>query len=177
MIKPQWKFKNVDNDSVLNVAENFDLPLTIARIMSIRGITSRNNSRNFFYPNLNQLHDPFLLKDMGKAVDCILSSISNNATILVFGDYDVDGTTSAALITLFFQSINVDIHYYIPDREKEGYGVSQKGIDYATYIGAKILITCDCGISDFKELLYAQEKGLDVIITDHHKPNNSIGFW
>ena len=174
MIEPQWEFKTVNETSVLNIADAFDLPQTIARIMSIRGITSRNDSRVFFYPDLDQLHDPFLMQDMERAVNRILTAISDKQTILVFGDYDVDGTTSAAFLTLFFRSLDVDIHFYIPSRDEEGYGLSIQGIDYAKYIGANILITCDCGISDFDEVAYAREKALDVIITDHHKPTKKL---
>ena len=174
MIEPQWKFRTVDEDSVVNVADTFDLPQTIARVMSLRGITSKNQSRVFFYPNLDQLHDPFLMQDMEKATDRILTAILEKQTILVFGDYDVDGTTSAAFLILFFRSLDVDIHFYIPSREKEGYGLSTQGIDYANYIGAEILITCDCGITDFDEVTYARGKGLDVIVTDHHKPSNKF---
>ena len=174
MIEPEWIFKTVDEDCVNQVAETFKLPRTIARVMSIRGINSRNDSKDFFYPDIHQLHDPFLMVDMDKAVERILSAISGNKSILVFGDYDVDGTTSAAFLTLFFRSINVDVHYYIPSREKEGYGVSNQGIDYAKYIGADILITCDCGINAFEKVEYANEKGLDVIITDHHKPEKTL---
>ena len=170
MIEPQWKFKTVDEDSVLYLAETFNLPSTIARVMSLRGITSKTHTREFFYPKMDQLHDPFLMQDMHKAVEKILMIIKNKKTILIFGDYDVDGTTSAAFLTLFFRSLNVDIHFYIPNREKEGYGLSNQGIDYAKYIGADILITCDCGITDFDKVSYAKEKNLDVIITDHHKP-------
>ena len=174
MIEPQWEFKTVNETSVLNIADAFDLPQTIARIMSIRGITSRNDSRVFFYPDLDQLHDPFLMQDMERAVNRILTAMSDKQTILVFGDYDVDGTTSAAFLTLFFRSLDVDIHFYIPSRDEEGYGLSIQGIDYAKYIGANILITCDCGISDFDEVAYAREKDLDVIITDHHKPTKKL---
>ena len=174
MIEPEWIFKTVDEDCVNQVAETFKLPRTIARVMSIRGINSRNDSKDFFYPDIHQLHDPFLMVDMDKAVERILSAISDNKTILIFGDYDVDGTTSAAFLTLFFRSINVEAHFYIPSREKEGYGVSKQGIDYAKYIGADILITCDCGINAFDKVDYANEKGLDVIITDHHKPDKTL---
>ena len=174
MIEPEWIFKTVDEDCVNQVAETFKLPRTIARVMSIRGINSRNDSKDFFYPDIHQLHDPFLMVDMDKAVERILSAISDNKIILIFGDYDVDGTTSAAFLTLFFRSINVEAHFYIPSREKEGYGVSKQGIDYAKYIGADILITCDCGINAFEKVDYANEKGLDVIITDHHKPDKTL---
>jgi len=174
MLEQEWKFKSVDEDSVTHVAKIFNLPRTIARIMSLRGISSKNESRNFFYPEIHQLHNPFLMMDMNKAVDRILAVISEKKTILVFGDYDVDGTTSVSFLTLFFRSINVETHYYIPSRENEGYGLSKQGIDYAKYIGAEILITCDCGINDIDKVTYANGKGLDVIITDHHKPGKIL---
>ena len=174
MNEPKWKLKDVDEKAVLNIADTFNLPKTIARVMSVRGITSRKNSRTFFYPDIDQLYDPFLMRDMNKSVDRLLIAIKNHETILVYGDYDVDGTTSAAFLTLFFRTLDVDIHYYIPSREKEGYGLSNQGIDYAKYIGADILITCDCGIVDYDEVSYAKEKDIDVIITDHHKPGEKL---
>ena len=169
MIETKWKFRKIDEDRVSQIAETFNLPLTIARIMSLRGINSRDDSKDFFYPNIHRLHNPFLMMDMNKAVDRILTAISGNKTILIFGDYDVDGTTSVAFLTLFFRALNVESHHYIPSRESEGYGVSKQGIDYAKYIGADILITCDCGINAYDEVAYANEKDIDVIITDHHK--------
>ena len=169
MIEPQWEFKTIDEESVSYVADSFGLPKKIAQVMSLRGIISRADSKSFFYPDLEQLHDPFLLQDMDKAVDRILTAISGTKTVLIFGDYDVDGTTSTAFLILFFRSINVESHYYIPNREIEGYGVSKQGIDYAKYIGADILITCDCGINAYDEIAYANKKNIDVIITDHHK--------
>jgi len=174
MIEPEWKFKSVNEDCVNQVAETFSLPHTIARVMSLRGINSRAESKDFFYPDINHMHDPFLMADMDKAVERILRAISDKKTILIFGDYDVDGTTSAAFLTLFFRSINVESHYYIPCREKEGYGISTQGIDYAKYIGADIFISCDCGINAFEKVAYANEKELDVIITDHHKPDKTL---
>jgi len=174
MIEPEWKFKSVNEDCVNQVAETFSLPPTIARVMSLRGINSRAESKDFFYPDINHMYDPFLMADMDKAVERILKAISDKKTILIFGDYDVDGTTSAAFLTLFFRSINVESHYYIPCREKEGYGISTQGIDYAKYIGADIFISCDCGINAFEKVAYANEKELDVIITDHHKPDKTL---
>ena len=174
MIEPEWKFKNIDEKSANKVAETFSLPDTIAKIMSLRGIYSRANARAFFYPDPSKLHNPFLMRDMDKTVDRILECIPNNKTILIFGDYDVDGTSSAAFLTLFLKSINIDAYYYIPSREKEGYGVSIQGIDYAKYIGADLFITCDCGINAFDQIDYANEKELDVIVTDHHKPANQL---
>ena len=174
MIEPEWKFKSVNEDCVNQVAETFSLSHTIARVMSLRGINSKADSKEFFYSDINQMHDPFLMADMDKAVDRILTAISGKKSILIFGDYDVDGTTSAAFLTLFFRSIDVESHYYIPCREKEGYGISTKGIDYAKYIGADIFISCDCGINAFEKVAYANEKDLDVIITDHHKPDKTL---
>ena len=174
MIEPEWIFKTIDDKSAGEVAEEFSLPNTIAKVMSLRGITSRVSSRSFFYPDQNKLHNPFDMKDMNKAVDRILESVPMKKTILIFGDYDVDGTSSAAFLTLFFKSIGLDAHYYIPSREKEGYGISTQGIDYANYIGADIFISCDCGINAFDKVDYANEKELDVIITDHHKPSDKL---
>ena len=174
MIEPEWIFKTIDDKTASEVAEVFSLPNTIAKVMSLRGITSRVSSRAFFYPDQNKLHNPFDMKDMDKAVDRILKSIPKKKTILIFGDYDVDGTSSAAFLTLFFKSIGLDAHYYIPSREKEGYGISTQGIDYAKYIGADIFISCDCGINAFDKVDYANEKELDVIITDHHKPSDKL---
>ena len=174
MIEPHWEFKKIDEKSVLYIADTFDLPKNIAQVMSLRGINSRNQSKSFFYPNIEQLHNPFLMKDMDKTVDRIITAINDKETILIFGDYDVDGTSATAFLTLFFKSLDVDVYFYIPSREKEGYGLSIKGVDYAKYIGANILITCDCGITDFEEAIYATKKGLDVIVTDHHKPTKGL---
>jgi len=174
MIEPKWDFKSVNEDSVLQVADTFNLPRTIAQVMSLRGITSKTDYREFFYPQMDHLHNSFLMKDMDLAVERILSAISANETMLVFGDYDVDGITSTAFFMLFFKSLDVDVYSYIPSREREGYGLSKQGIDYAEYIGADILITCDCGINDFDAIAYARGKGLDIIITDHHKQMENL---
>ena len=174
MIEPVWRFKSIDEDCVKKVAEIFSIPNTIARVMSLRGILNREDSKKFFYPHLEELHDPFTMQDMDRAVTRILQTISEKKTILIFGDYDVDGTTSAAFLTLFFQALEVDVHYYIPNREKEGYGVSNKGIEYAKLIGADILITCDCGINAFEQVDFANNLGIDIIISDHHKPDSNL---
>ena len=174
MTETDWILKTVDEDCVTEIAELFKLPPIIARVMSLRGINSKIDSKDFFHPDINQLHDPFLMADMDKAVERILSVFLDKQTILIFGDYDVDGTTSAAFLTLFFRSINIEAHYYIPSRLNEGYGVSKQGIDYAKYIGADILITCDCGINAYDEVAYANENNIDVIITDHHKAGDSV---
>ena len=168
----KWKIKSVDIKSVNNISETFGLSKTIARLMSLKGIESNNFSNTIE----QHTHDPFLMQDMDKAVDRIVYAIKNRETILIFGDFDVDGTTSVAFLTLFLRSIsnNLEVYYYIPNRYHEGYGLSKKGIDYAKYIGANILITCDCGITNIEEVAYAENLGIDVIITDHHQPSKLL---
>ena len=174
MIEYKWELIKVNKKSIEKIAKTFNLPEYIARIMSIRGISSKNTSNNFFYPNRKYLHNPFLMHDMENAVNLILKAIKNNDTILVYGDYDVDGISSVSFLILFFQFINIESYYYIPNRKDEGHGLSRKGIDYAELIGANIIITCDCGITANDEVNYANEKNINVIITDHHKANNNL---
>ncbi len=174
MNEAKWQFKKVDTDVVRHLIDEFDLPEIYARVMALRGISSRVDSRRFFYPDIEQLHDPFLMKDMDTAVDRILDHLRMNRRFLVFGDYDVDGTTGTALLYLFLQSVGGDIQYYIPSREMEGYGLSKSGIDYAKNIGADLLITCDCGINDGVQIEYARQLGIEVIVTDHHRPDMEL---
>jgi len=169
-----WEIKQTSEDSLQQVIDEFKLPKSIATIMAQRGIIDRENSRNFFYPDLNNLHDPFLMLGMEKSVTYIQKLIEEKKTILLFGDYDVDGTTGTSIMFLFFKSLGVDVHYYIPNRLNEGYGLSNKGIDFAVEIGAKLLITCDCGITAVDKVEYANSKGLNVIITDHHKQSEIL---
>jgi single-stranded-DNA-specific exonuclease len=169
-----WEVKKTSKDDLNHIINEFKLPESIAIIMAQRGILDRNISRNFFYPDLDKLHDPFLMLGMEKAVNYIEELIQNKKTILLFGDYDVDGTTGTSTMYLFFKSIGVDVHYYIPDRMNEGYGLSELGIDFAVKIGAKLLITCDCGITAVDKVDYANSKGLNVIITDHHKQSDIL---
>ncbi|MBC8196386.1 MAG: single-stranded-DNA-specific exonuclease RecJ [Candidatus Marinimicrobia bacterium] len=169
-----WEIKQTSEDSLQQVIDEFKLPKSIATIMAQRGIIDRENSRNFFYPDLNNLHDPFLMLGMEKSVTYIQKLIEEKKTILLFGDYDVDGTTGTSTMFLFFKSLGVDVHYYIPNRLNEGYGLSNKGIDFAVEIGAKLLITCDCGITAVDKVEYANSKGLNVIITDHHKQSEIL---
>ncbi len=169
-----WEISQIDDKTVSSVAEEFQLPNAIAKIMVQRGINSRKKSRQFFYPDASQLHDPYLMQGMKQAVARINKLIENNGTLLLFGDYDVDGTTGTAAMYLFFKKLGVDVHFYIPDREREGYGVSLNGIDFAVGIGAELMITCDCGITAVDQTEYANSKGIDVIITDHHKQDEEL---
>jgi single-stranded-DNA-specific exonuclease len=153
---------------VLGVSES------LANLMVQRSITSDLEAEAFFHPAINYLHDPFLMKDMNLAVDRISTAIKKNERILVYGDYDVDGTTAVALVYSFLKDQYTNVDYYIPDRYKEGYGVSFQGIDFAAQSNCKVVITLDCGIKSVEKVKYARSKGLDVIICDHHYPGDEI---
>ncbi|MDR2886388.1 MAG: single-stranded-DNA-specific exonuclease RecJ [Bacteroidales bacterium] len=146
----------------------------LANLMVQRGITTFSEAKNFFRPDIGHLHDPFLMKGMNIAVDRISTAIKKNEKILVYGDYDVDGTTAVALMYSFLREQYSNVGYYIPDRYKEGYGVSFEGIDYALGNNFKVIITLDCGIKSADKVKYAHTKGLDVIICDHHYPGDEI---
>ncbi|SVD39421.1 uncharacterized protein METZ01_LOCUS392275, partial [marine metagenome] len=149
MSSSYWHIKEFDSKKVDEVAKEFKLPYSIAKIMSLRGIIDREISSNFFYPDKSKLHDPYLLKDMDKAVEAIINHRDNGNKLMIFGDYDVDGVSSTAMLYQFFKSINMDVSYYIPHRDIDGYGLSKRGIDFANSIGSTLIITCDCGINAF----------------------------
>jgi single-stranded-DNA-specific exonuclease len=153
---------------VLGVSES------LANLMVQRNITTAAEANTFFNPSLDYLHDPFLMKDMNIAVDRISAAIKKNERILVYGDYDVDGTTAVALMYSFLKEQYSNVEYYIPDRYKEGYGVSYQGLDFAYQNNCKVVITLDCGIKAVEKVKYARSKGLDVIICDHHYPGDEI---
>ena len=143
----------------------------IANLLWQRNIKTFEQARDFFRPRLDQLHDPFLMKDMDKAVERIQEAISQNEGLMVYGDYDVDGTTAVALVYSYFRDFFKSIDYYIPDRYSEGYGISFKSIDYALEKGYKLIIALDCGIKANEKIAYASERGIDFIICDHHTPS------
>ncbi len=140
-----------------------------ASMLIARGITDFDSAKKFFRPELSELHNPYLMKDMDNAVERLSLAIDNNEFILVYGDYDVDGTTAVTLFYSFLKELNVRCDYYIPDRYIEGYGFSFLGVDHAAAKGATLIVTLDCGIKDTEKILYAKEKGIDVIICDHHQ--------
>ena len=170
----RWKIKQPSEDHVASIKKEFNTSEIIAKVLANRGIESLKSSHNFFNPSTDQLHDPFMMKNMDIAVDRISKNIQNQKPILIFGDYDVDGTTGASLLYLGLKDLNAIVEYYIPHREKEGYGLSAGGIDYAQSVGADLLITCDCGINAFQPVDYANEHGIDIIITDHHIPDKKL---
>lgn len=146
----------------------------LCKLLLERGITSAAEAKRFFRPQLSELHDPFLMKDMSMAVERLNQAMGRKERIMVYGDYDVDGTTAVALVYKFLQQFYSNIDYYIPDRYNEGYGVSVKGVDYAYETGVKLIIVLDCGIKAVEEIAYAKEKGIDFIICDHHVPDDVL---
>jgi len=168
-LKPQpdpGKIKHLQE--VLNVE-----PITAALLVQ-RGVETYEDARQFFRPTLEDLHDPFLMKDMDKAIGRIESAIQNNENILVFGDYDVDGTTAVSLVSSYLKILTPHVATYIPDRYDEGYGISFKGIDYADDNGCSLIIALDCGIKSIDHVSYAKAKDIDFIICDHHRPGETI---
>ncbi|KJD34001.1 recombinase RecJ [Tamlana nanhaiensis] len=147
---------------------------TTATLLVQRGITTYDEAKRFFRPSLDDLHDPFLMKDMDKAVNRIEQALANNENILVYGDYDVDGTTSVALMASYLKTRTPNVATYIPDRYTEGYGVSIQGIDFAHDNDFTLIVALDCGIKAIDKISYAKQKGIDFIICDHHRPGNDI---
>lgn len=165
---------NPAEDDVAQLANDLSVSDGIASLLIQRGIRNFEQSKTFFRPSLDDLHDPFLMKDMQKAVNRIQAAIQNNERILVYGDYDVDGTTSVALLFSFLTEIYPYVATYIPDRYKEGYGVSFAGIDYAHQHNYSLIIALDCGIKAIDKVAYAKEKGIDFVICDHHRPGTEV---
>lgn len=156
------------------LAAALDIDTNLATLLVQRGINTYEEARSFFRPSLNSLHDPFLMKDMDKAVARIEKAIQNNEKILIYGDYDVDGTTAVALVYIFLKDFYPNVDFYIPDRYSEGYGISYKGIDFACENGFTVLLALDCGIKAIEKVQYALTKGIDMIIGDHHRPGDEL---
>ena len=169
-----WKIKTPDTSLVFRLTEEFKTSEIIGRVLANRDIESLESSRSFFDPKLSQLHDPFLMKNMDIAAGIVAEKVKSGGRIFIFGDYDVDGTTGSSALFLFLTSLECDAKVYIPDRIKEGYGLSREGIDVAKDWGADLLISCDCGINATDEVAYANDQNLEVIITDHHMPDENL---
>ena len=174
-MEKRWVVKEKGDTAVVKqLAGALGVSESLANLMAQRNISSADEAKSFFNPSLDYLHDPFLMKDMNIAVDRISTAIKKNERILVYGDYDVDGTTAVALMYSFLKDQYSNVEYYIPDRYKEGYGVSFQGLDFAYQNNCKVVITLDCGIKAVEKVKYARTKGLDVIICDHHYPGDEI---
>lgn len=163
-----------DSSTVAQLAKDVNVSESIARILINRGITTYEEAKRFFRPELGDLLDPFLMSGMERAVDRIDQALAARERVLVFGDYDVDGTNSAAMLYLFFRALGLETMFHIPDRVKEGYGISKVGIDRGKEFGATLLISVDCGITALEQIEYARTLGIDVIICDHHEPGDVI---
>jgi len=149
-------------------------PAPIARLLVLRGLDTEEAVHDFLYPSLRQLHDPFLMKNMDKAVTRLNQALGAKEKIMIYGDYDVDGTTAVALVYRYLQNIYSNLVYYIPTRDDDGYGISLQSIDYAASIGVKLVIVLDCGIKAVKEIDYAKQRGIDFIVCDHHVPDDEV---
>lgn len=171
----RWNLKSKPQKEKVQALQNaLQVDEIVATLLVQRGIETFEQAKQFFRPTLEDLHDPYLMKDMDKAVNRIESAIANNGRVLVFGDYDVDGTTAVSLVSSYLKTITPNIATYIPDRYNEGYGVSYQGIDFADDNGFSLIIALDCGIKSIDHVNYAKEKGIDFIICDHHRPGEFL---
>jgi len=171
----RWTLKSEINPQITSkLAQELGVENTIAKLLVNRGIETFEQAKDFFRPNLNKLHNPYLMKDMDLAVTRIEKAILEGENILIYGDYDVDGTTSVSLVSSYLKTIHPTVATYIPDRYNEGYGISFQGIDYAEDNAVTLIIALDCGIKAIDKVTYAKEKGIDFIICDHHRPGDEI---
>lgn len=170
-MQKRWVEREPGNAAIIaELQQSLKIDEILASLLVKRGINNYDEARNFFRPDLNQLHDPFLMKDMDRAVSRIERALELQECILIYGDYDVDGTTSVALLYSFLKKIHSKIDFYIPDRYLEGYGISSQGIDYASENGYSLIIALDCGIKSLDKIAYSNSKNIDFIICDHHLP-------
>lgn len=171
----RWTLKSKpEKEQVQKLQNELQVDETIATLLIQRGVETYEQARTFFRPSLSDLHNPYLMKDMEKAVSRIEKAIENGENILVFGDYDVDGTTAVSLVSSYLKSFYPNVATYIPDRYDEGYGISYKGIDYADDNGISLIIALDCGIKSIDHVAYANAKNIDFIICDHHRPGDEL---
>ena len=175
LMEYQWRAKSTPNpEQVALLSESIRVNPNIAAILIQRGIDSYEKAEKFFRPKLEDLHNPFLMKDMDVAIRRIQQAVTNQEGMLIYGDYDVDGTTAVSIVYSYFKSFNQNIEYYIPDRYKEGYGISKTGLEYAAEMGFTLVITLDCGIRSNALAYYATSLGLEMIICDHHLPGETL---
>ena len=173
----KWNYLPLTSEQELiskTLEEKYPQCPTICKLLAQRGVTSSEETEKFFKPLMSDLHDPFLMKDMQKAVDRLNAAIGAKEKIMIYGDYDVDGTTAVALVYRYLLNYYSGIDYYIPDRYEEGYGISTKSINYAAENGISLIITLDCGIKAVERIAYARTKGIDFIICDHHVPDAQL---
>lgn len=171
----RWEIKSkADQSTVQSLSSEINVNPTLANLLANRKVTSFQEAKDFFRPDLDKIHSPFLMKDMDKAVDRLVQAIEQEEKILVYGDYDVDGTTAVALFYGFLSSVYPHVDFYIPDRYQEGYGVSERGVRYAAENGFRLIVSLDCGIKAIEKVALANSLGVDFIICDHHTPGDEL---
>lgn len=173
-MEKRWNLKPVNLQKVSALQESLKIHPALCTMLTQRGVETFEQARRYFRPSLQDLHDPFLMKDMAKAVSRIIQALDNKEKVLVYGDYDVDGTTSVACMFRFLKSLDANVEFYLPHRYKEGYGVSKAGIEFAISNGFNLIISLDCGIKSVELVGYAKTNGIDFIICDHHLPDETI---
>ena len=174
-MEKKWIYRDEPSEQLIqDLSKSINVNPTLANILVQRGIESFDEAKAFFRPSLKTLHDPFLMKDMDVAVNRLCEAVFNQEKILLYGDYDVDGTTSVSLLFLFLKQFTDQLDFYIPDRYTEGYGISEKGISWAANSGFKLIIALDCGITANERALQAKDSGMDLIICDHHLPGDDL---
>lgn len=176
-METQWNIRSYSAEEEILIAQlaaELNISSLSARMLVVRGIRTADEARTYIRPSMDQLHDPFLMRDMDKAVERLNRAIVSGEKILVYGDYDVDGTTAVALMYTFLGHLTQNLDYYIPDRYTEGYGISFQGIDYAEQIGCSLIVALDCGIKAVDKIQYARAKNIDFIVCDHHTPGDTI---
>jgi single-stranded-DNA-specific exonuclease len=171
----RWVYSRPEQEKTIqSLKEQLNIPQEIAQLLAIRGITTYDEAKSFFRPTIDLLYDPFLMKDMDQGAERLSRAIREHEKVLVYGDYDVDGTTATSILYTFLQEFGVDVDFYIPHRFKEGYGINPEGIHYAIDIQANLIVSVDCGITAIEEVQIAKESGIDVIICDHHTVGDAI---
>ncbi|MCF7809864.1 single-stranded-DNA-specific exonuclease RecJ [bacterium] len=174
-MKSKWEYFNpINPEAIGEMVEKLRMPRPVVRVLNNRGFVNIDKIREFLNPNTDQLHDPFLIKDMELAVNRIITALREREEILIFGDYDVDGITSVSMLYLFLKDLCGQVSFYIPDRATEGYGISTAGIEEARKKGASLIISVDCGITSVEEVEFARKFGIDVIVSDHHEPGEVL---
>lgn len=171
----RWVYPDTLPEEALSLLqEELNIPHEIAQLLALRGITDFDRAKTFFRPEEEELYDPFLMKDMEAAACRLSTAIRNGEKVVIYGDYDVDGTTAVSILYIFLKGFGLDVDYYIPDRFKEGYGINQEGIQYAIQKKADLIVSVDCGITAIDEAKYVKEQGMDLIICDHHTVGSSL---
>ncbi|MDP3665880.1 MAG: DHH family phosphoesterase, partial [Sediminibacterium sp.] len=173
-MQKRWNILPVRETNIDSLQESLKINRTLCNILTQRGIDDYEKAKHYFRPQLTDLHDPWLMKDMDKAVNRIVLAFEQQEKILVFGDYDVDGTTSVASLYQFIHQLYSETDFYIPHRYREGYGISKMGIDFAKENGFTLIISLDCGIKSFELIRYAKTLGIDFIVCDHHLPDKEL---